>query len=93
MLSRVVLGLSLATASLVVFGCGSSSGGGTPDAGLVLGASCTLDSDCASSLCRPYRQATVHFCTKSCTVATQAADCPTPPTTGTCSANGDCNFN
>ena len=93
MLPRVVLGLALAGSSLTVFGCGSDSGGGTPDAGLVLGASCTLSSDCASGLCEPFHQATVHLCTKPCTAATQASDCPTPPTAGTCTAAGYCNFN
>jgi hypothetical protein len=29
-------------------------------------------------------------CTKTCTVATETADCPNPPTSGTCNNNGYC---
>ena len=96
-LRPVLLGLAMSASLLVATTCGGSSGGGTPDAGppdagLPLGSSCTLDTDCASDICRPFRMQTVHLCTKPCTAATQATDCPVPPTAGTCSPNQYCDF-
>jgi hypothetical protein len=65
-----------------------SEGGGLP-----LGSMCTQPSDCASGLCEPFRMQTVHLCTQPCTAATQATDCPNPPTAGTCTPNMYCRFN
>jgi hypothetical protein len=65
-----------------------SEGGGLP-----LGSMCTQASDCASGLCEPFRMQTVHLCTQPCTAATQATDCPNPPTAGTCTPNMYCRFN
>jgi hypothetical protein len=56
------------------------------------GASCTVNGDCQSLLCEQFVMGTVHRCTKSCTVATEATDCPAP-SAGTCTANGYCKFN
>jgi hypothetical protein len=56
------------------------------------GASCTVNSDCQSLLCEPFVMGTVHRCTKTCTVATEATDCPAP-SAGTCTNNGYCKFN
>lgn len=56
----------------------SSSGGATSQAssgatGAALGADCTLDADCQSTLCKEvYAGSTVKVCVKACT---QAADC------------------
>jgi hypothetical protein len=97
-LRPLLLGLALSACVLVATTCGSGGGGGggpdagPPDAGLPLGSSCTIDSDCASDVCRPFRQQTVNLCTKPCAAATQATDCPVPPTAGTCAANGYCEF-
>ncbi|MGZ3427101.1 MAG: hypothetical protein ACXVDD_27995 [Polyangia bacterium] len=55
------------------------------------GDTCTVAGDCQSTLCEPFVQGTVHRCTKSCTVATQATDCPAP-SDGTCTNNGYCKF-
>ncbi len=68
----------------------SSSGDGGSGA---FGASCTVDGDCASKMCRQFRGMTVMFCTKPCTTATAAMDCPMPPSAGTCTNNGYCKFN
>ena len=64
----------------------------TPGAPQPFGASCVVDGDCQSGMCRQFRMGTVHFCTQPCTVATQATDCPSPPSTGTCTNNGYCKF-
>lgn len=62
------------------------------DAGPKLfGAACTTDCECDTSMCRQFQMGTVHYCTKPCTVATQATDCPAP-STGTCTNNGYCKF-
>jgi hypothetical protein len=63
------------------------------DAGTkAFGAVCTTDCECASSMCRPFQMGAAHFCTQPCTVATQATDCPMPPSTATCTNNGYCKF-
>ncbi len=56
------------------------------------GATCTVNGDCQSLLCEQFVMGTVHRCTKACTVATQATDCPAP-SAGTCTNNGYCKFN
>jgi hypothetical protein len=53
---------------------------------------CTVSSDCQSLLCEQFVMGTVHRCSKSCTIATQTADCPAP-SAGTCTNNGYCKFN
>jgi hypothetical protein len=58
----------------------------------VFGDTCTVNGDCQSLLCEQFVMGTVHRCTKSCTVATQTADCPAP-SAGTCTPNGYCKFN
>ena len=55
------------------------------------GASCTVNGDCQSLLCEPFVMGSVHRCTKPCTVATEATDCPAP-SAGTCTPNGYCKF-
>lgn len=64
--------------------------GATPGTA-AFGASCTVNEDCQSLLCEPFVMGTVHRCTKTCTVATQATDCPAP-SDGTCTNNGYCKF-
>ncbi len=62
------------------------------DAGPKLfGDTCTTDCECDTSMCRPFQMGATHLCTKPCTVATQATDCPAP-STGTCTNNGYCKF-
>ena len=51
-------------------------------------ASCTSDADCESGLCREYPSKGGLLCTKACTGATAATDCP-PPATG-CNNQGIC---
>lgn len=55
------------------------------------GAMCTAGTDCQSGLCMQFVQGTVHRCTKPCTTATAATDCPAP-SDGTCNNNGYCKF-
>jgi hypothetical protein len=94
---RVVLACSLATVFLL--GCGGANGGpldmasASTDGGQrAFGDLCTLSSDCQSNLCAPFAMHTIMRCTKPCTTATQAADCP-PPSAGTCTPNNYCRFN
>lgn len=80
---------------------GSDASDGAPEdattnpegGGLPLGSMCTMASDCASGLCEPFEMQTIHLCTVACTTATQAMDCPVPPTAGTCTPNMYCKFN
>ena len=86
---------------LVVVGCGGtygppdggdsdmlgSDGGG--DGGLLpFGAVCAMGSQCASNVC--FVGGNRSFCSLRCTAATQAMDCPAPPTSGTCNMQGYC---
>ena len=60
-----------------------------PDAaGKAFGASCTMDIECATGHC--FVGGMSSFCTMTCTAATQATDCPNPPTSGTCNMRGFC---
>jgi hypothetical protein len=68
----------------------TDSDGGAAGAKL-LGDLCTVNGDCQSALCEQFAMGTVHRCTKPCTVATQATDCPAP-SDGTCTNNGYCKF-
>ena len=88
----VVLAISLAAV-----GCGGvmppptvdgGSDGSSGDGGLLpFGATCTDKSECASNVCYAGTRA---FCTMHCTTATQATDCPVPPTSGICNMQGYC---
>lgn len=83
---------------IVLFvGCGGTSGPGDMvgtgdgggDGGLApFGTVCTANAQCASNVCfiAPSRS----FCSMHCTAATQAMDCPVPPTSGTCNMLGYC---
>jgi hypothetical protein len=71
---------------------GGSSGGGGDMGLLPFGADCTVGTQCASGLCNQFQMGAVHKCTKTCTVATQATDCPNPPSTGLCNGMGFCKF-
>jgi hypothetical protein len=55
------------------------------------GDACTTDCDCDTSMCRMFQMGAVHLCTKPCTAATQATDCPAP-STGMCTPNLYCKF-
>ena len=57
----------------------------------VFGDTCTTDCECDTSMCRQFQMGAIHKCTKPCTVATQATDCPAPGT-GMCTNNGYCKF-
>lgn len=81
---------SLLLAALLLAGCGD--GGGTGMGTKKLGDSCAGDGDCESGMCRGFQMMTIMKCTQACTVATQATDCPMPPTAGTCNQNGYCRF-
>src|SRR5262249_22284258 len=88
----LILGITLAVA------CGGSDpapptvdmagGSGTKRFGEV----CTGAADCESPLlCESFAMHTIMRCTKMCTVATQATDCPAP-SAGTCTPNNYCRF-
>jgi hypothetical protein len=55
---------------------------------LPFGAPCTGNGDCASNIC--FMGGNRSFCSLHCTAATQATDCPVPPTSGTCNMQGFC---
>lgn len=55
------------------------------------GDTCTTDCDCDTSMCRQFSMGSVQKCTKPCTVANQATDCPAP-STGMCTPNLYCKF-
>ncbi len=57
----------------------------------MFGATCTTDCECDTSMCRQFQMGATHICTRPCTVATQATDCPAP-STGMCTNNGYCKF-
>jgi hypothetical protein len=56
--------------------------------GKPFGAACAVDTDCATGHC--FMGGMGSFCTMPCTAATQATDCPVPPTSGTCNLKGYC---
>ncbi|HZS35285.1 MAG TPA: hypothetical protein VFF06_00585 [Polyangia bacterium] len=66
--------------------------GGAPAGAKAFGATCTVDGDCASGMCRGFVMQTVFRCTQPCTVATQTQDCPNPPSAGLCTGMGYCKF-
>jgi hypothetical protein len=55
---------------------------------LPFGTTCAANSDCASNIC--FMGGNRSFCSLHCTAATQATDCPIPPTTGACNMQGFC---
>jgi len=55
---------------------------------LAFGLGCAADAECASGKC--FVGGTESYCSLSCTAATQATDCPVPPTSGTCNMKGYC---
>ena len=57
----------------------------------MFGDTCTTDCECDTSMCRQFQMGATMKCTKPCTVATQATDCPAPGT-GMCTNNGYCKF-
>src|SRR4051794_32734390 len=62
---------------------------GSPDAGKrALGEPCAKDNDCASGAC--FVGTRRSYCSLRCTIATQATDCPIPPTGGICNYQGFC---
>jgi hypothetical protein len=65
-------------------GGGSDAGGGKQP----FGGACSVDADCATGSC--FVGSAMSFCTMPCTAATQATDCPNPPTSGTCNMRGFC---
>ncbi|HZS37456.1 MAG TPA: hypothetical protein VFF06_11555 [Polyangia bacterium] len=69
----------------------SGTSGDGPGGGKMFGDLCSSNADCQSGLCEPFAMMAVHRCTKSCTVATQATDCPAP-SNGTCTPNNYCRF-
>jgi hypothetical protein len=80
-----VLALSLAA-------CGNISSSSDMGAKKAFGDNCTADTDCESGICRGFQMMTVTKCTKACTAATAAQDCPNPPSTGTCNTDNICKF-
>ena len=84
-------------AALLVAGCGGTTppqpGPDMAQAGgdmtlLPFGAPCMMGSDCASNVC--FVGGNRSFCSLHCTAATQAMDCPVPPTSGVCNMQGYC---
>ena len=90
--------LTVLAISLALAGCGGSmppptidggEDGGGGDGGLLpFGSPCANNSECESNLCFIGGNRT--FCSLHCTAATQATDCPVPPTSGTCNMQGYC---
>jgi hypothetical protein len=71
---------------------GSDGDGGAATPGAkAFGDTCTVNGDCQSALCEQFAMGAVQRCTKSCTAATQATDCPAP-SDGTCTPNLYCKF-
>jgi hypothetical protein len=78
---------------LCILGCGSAPAPADMAGGTKLfGEDCVADADCQSGMCRDFQMQTIKKCTKACTAATQANDCPIPPSSGTCNANLVCKF-
>ena len=65
--------------------------GGAAAGTKAFGDACTVNGDCQSSMCEQFVMGTVHRCSKSCTAATQATDCPAPAD-GMCTPNLYCKF-
>ena len=68
------------------------AGGGTVDASPQgLGTMCTMNSQCQSNTCAPYKMGAYKLCTLSCTIGQAAPQC-TAPSDGTCNGMGYCRF-
>jgi hypothetical protein len=70
---------------------GSSSDAGGDSGAPGFGQACAVDKDCTDATynsCQLIQHKMI--CTKSCKAASQATDCPAPPTSGTCNKNGYC---
>ncbi len=85
--------LAVVALALVVSGCGGTYGpgdGGEPagDALAPFGSVCAANEQCASGVC--FVGGNRSFCSLRCTAATQATDCPVPPTSGACNMQGYC---
>jgi len=52
------------------------------------GAACTGDGQCATGKC--FTGGSRSYCTKACTKANEATDCPNPPYQGVCNNNNVC---
>ena len=52
------------------------------------GQPCAVNAECQSDLC--FVGGMMTFCSLPCTAATQAKDCPVPPTSGLCNMKGFC---
>jgi hypothetical protein len=87
-LARMGSSTDMANHSVDMASTDLTSAGGT----LAFGADCNLDADCMSGMCRQFQMGAIHKCTQPCTPATQATDCPNPPSTGTCTNNNYCKF-
>lgn len=79
-------------------GANGNNGNVTGDGGVgtkAFGETCTVDSDCQSTMCRTFAMGTVMRCTQPCTYVSQtqpAPECPNPPSAGLCTNNGYCKF-
>lgn len=83
---------------LVIVGCGGTYGPpdggdsdmlGAGDGGLAaFGTVCNMNAQCTSNVC--FVGGNRSFCSLHCTAATQATDCPVPPTSGLCNMQGYC---
>jgi hypothetical protein len=81
-------------------GSSSTEGGATQDAAATdsattgdagkkpFGEKCENDGECESGTC--FVGTKQSYCSIKCTVASQATDCPKPPTTGECNNQGYC---
>lgn len=98
--SRAPIGLGAKRALLIgivlFVGCGGTygpgdmveSGNGGDGGRAPFGVVCTASSQCASNAC--FVGGNRSFCSLHCTAATQATDCPVPPTSGLCNMQGYC---
>jgi hypothetical protein len=84
-------GSDSASTDMATTSVASTDMAGVAPGAAAFGATCTVNGDCQSLLCEPFVMGTVHRCSKTCTVATQATDCPAP-SDGTCTPNGYCKF-
>lgn len=67
----------------------TGSDAGASDGGKkAFGETCASPTDCQSGQC--FTGGSQSFCSLKCTMATQATDCPVPPTTGQCNNQGYC---
>jgi hypothetical protein len=62
----------------------TDTGGG----GKAFGVTCAANSECTSNMC--FMGGMGSYCSMHCTAATQATDCPNPPTSGMCNGMGYC---